>query len=315
MEICLHLGAHRTGTTSLQRYMKLNQTALSDDGVATWGPRRTRAGLMDGLLQNPDRLSARQMKLARRAMGLMRIEQKRLRQKGYGHLVISEENLIGTMNVNLSSLRLYPQAYPRLSRAAPAFKGQKLRVGLAIRSYDAHWTSQMAFRIKAGDRLPDIEALDRIATQPRRWRHVIDDIARSLPGAEIIVWPFEGWVGQPEQMLSSLLGWPISLGKVRFAEHCNPSPDVATLREILRDGGDLEAAQSLAGLSGPFQPFPDMHRAKLQNDYREDIDWLLAGADGLATYLDPTGGTSGVFDRQTGSMSDDIEERRLAGTG
>lgn len=315
MEICLHLGAHRTGTTSLQRYMHLNRHALADHGVAVWGPRRTRSGLLDGLMKNPDRLTAYDLKLARRAIGRVKLEQKRLRNKGFGTLLLSEENLIGTMNLNLSSLRLYPQTQARLERLAGAFEGARVRIGLSIRSYDSHWASQMAFRIKVGGGLPEAADLDRIATQPRRWRHVVKDVARAFPDADIMVWPFEGWVGQPEQMLARLLHWPIPLDAVRFSERCNASPDTQQLHDILCDAGDPEAAKHLEGLSGPFQPFPEMHREKLKDDYREDIDWLMAGAEGLATYLDPTGGTSGGFDRSKGSMTDDIEEIRMAGSG
>ncbi len=315
MDICLHLGAHRTGTTSLQRYLNLNRKSLSDHGVAVWGPKRTRAGLLDGVMKNPNHLTALDHKLARRSIGQVKVEQKRLRQKGYGTLVISEENLIGTMQLNLTEQRLYPQTYARLKRLAPAFEGEAVRIALSIRSYDTHWTSQMAHRIKMGAGLPDAEMLDRIATQPRRWRHVIQDIAEVFPNANLIVWPFESWVGQPEQLVSAMLGWPVPVGLVRFAERCNASTDVSTLRDILRDGGDRDAAQILAGLTGPFQPFPQLHKDKLRDDYRQDIDWLQAGADGLATYLDPTRGTSGGFDRPKGSMTNDIEESRLAGTG
>ena len=49
MEIVLHIGAHRTATTSFQAYMRGNAPGLVQGGVAFWGPLRTRNGLFSGL--------------------------------------------------------------------------------------------------------------------------------------------------------------------------------------------------------------------------------------------------------------------------
>ena len=49
MDVILHLGAHRTGSTSFQEYM----TRVQSGDVAYWGPKITRGGLLDGVHGSP----------------------------------------------------------------------------------------------------------------------------------------------------------------------------------------------------------------------------------------------------------------------
>ena len=54
MEIILHLGAHRTASTSFQYYLRKNGARLAASGIGVWGPCQTRNGLMEGVLPRPD---------------------------------------------------------------------------------------------------------------------------------------------------------------------------------------------------------------------------------------------------------------------
>ena len=49
MDILLHVGAHRTGTTSFQRYLADHADPIAAQGTCVWGPRQTRGGLFAGL--------------------------------------------------------------------------------------------------------------------------------------------------------------------------------------------------------------------------------------------------------------------------
>jgi len=168
MDICLHLGAHRTGSTSLQVFMNANRKAFLKDRTTFWGPGRTRSGLFAGLIRDPRRLTPADRALGQRSLGRIRMEMSRAALNGNDRLVISEENILGTLSQNFGQCQLYPQAADRLARFAPAFGGQGLRIGLAIRSYDTHWASALAFGAKAGRALPNPQMLDRLTTQPRR---------------------------------------------------------------------------------------------------------------------------------------------------
>lgn len=312
VEICLHLGAHRTGSTGLQVLLNSQRPALNRAGIAYWGPERTRAGLLAGLVKSPDGVSVRDERLGLRSCGRLRMEFARLEQSGRQQLIISEENLIGTMAQNLASVRLYGQVAGRLTRVAPAFEGRSLRISVAIRSYDLHWASQLAFRVKAGANLPSVGDLDRLVTQPRRWRDVIADIEATFPTASIVVWPFEGWVANPAPLIASLLGRSIALSPMAKPHKSNASASAIELAEIAAERGELDEAVRLASLGqgARYMPFDAEQAWKLQQDYRADIGWLEAGAynSPRVTYLNPTVETFGGADMTEGSHHDRQEK-------
>lgn len=265
-----------------------------------------------GLIRDPNRLMPKDIDLGRRSIGRIKIELARAENNKMERVVISEENMIGTMMNNFARARLYGQAGQRLSRFAPAFDGHKLRLGIAIRSYETYWSSAMAFRIKNGNDLPDADTLDRLTTQPRRWRHVIEDAARAFPEADISVWSFEAWSSQPDQQLRSLTGRILPSDARARKSTNNASLTAAEIGAVLRSRGQTTDADRLERQIGRFQPFSPAQVHKLRQDYANDIDWLIQGGDGLATYFDPTGDTSGGLTDARGSSYD--RQERLGRT-
>jgi hypothetical protein len=312
MDICLHLGAHRTGSTSLQVFLNANRKAFLQDRTTFWGPGRTRSGLFAGLIRDTRRLTPGDRATGQRSLGRIKMEMARAALNGNDRLIISEENILGTLSQNFGQCQLYPQAADRLARFAPAFGGQTLRIALAIRSYDTHWASALAFGAKAGRALPTPQMLDRLTTQPRRWRHVIKDIAHIFPEAQIAVWTFEAWASQQPQQVCALTNRLLPRTITKPVQVNNASPNAADIAAIAKDRGDHALAESLKSTIGRYQPFNQDQQHKLRQDYATDIDWLKAGSDGLATYYDPTGDTSGGSLDPRGSHHD--QKRRLGRT-
>lgn len=312
VEICLHLGAHRTGSTGLQVLLNSQRSALRRAGISYWGPERTRGGLLAGLVKNPMHLSVRDTRLGARSCGRLRMEFERLEHAGIQRHIVSEENLIGTMAQNLEAVRLYGQIADRLTRVAPAFDGRSLRIGLAIRAYDLHWASQLAFRVKAGAALPSVADLDRLVTQPRRWRNVITEIGNTFRDAQIVIWPFEGWIANPTPLIAALVGGPVALAPMAKPHKSNASASAVELAQIAAERGDLDSAIRLAtaGQGARYMPFDTEQVWKLQEDYRADIAWLKAGAGARVTYLNPTEDTFGGAEMTEGSHHD-REERSV----
>ncbi len=187
MDVILHIGAHRTGTTTFQTYLEDNRDHLNEIGTEFWGPNRTRSGLFSGLVKRPDKVNRDVQRRGDRANGLIRMELDRLAQVGLASLVVSEENMIGTMWDNLSTARLYGDAQARLDRFASGFGFHCKRVAISIRSYDKYWASVLAFMVQRGWKAPDDALLDRLVTQSRRWQDVIRDVAAVFPAAELVV--------------------------------------------------------------------------------------------------------------------------------
>lgn len=309
MDINLHIGAHRSATTTLQQFLERNRPTLRRSGIEVWTPERTRAGLFAGLIERPEDLTEQMKRRGVRSCGVIAIEVQVLARAGQTQLLISEENLIGSVRNNLRQARLYPAAADRLQRFAGCFGAGPRRIGLSIRSYDSFWASSIAFGLGQGLRMPLGPALDHYVTQSRRWRDLIIEVAAVFPRAEIIVWPFERLAGQPERQLALLTGnRPLILPLTGARERTNISPHCGELRQIVAARGD--AARGDAALcqtlqdsrDGRWMPFDPAQRAALRAQYDADLHWLRQGADGLARLIDPAGA---VGSDGRGSAADD----------
>jgi len=286
VDVILHLGAHRTGTTSFQQVLGHNRNALEGAGVAFWGPQRTRKGLFHGLIKPRALVDDTVVKQAARSGHVIRIEMDRLADAGAQALVVSEENMLGALGANLNQRRLYPDAGFRLGRIAAAFGGRVNRVALAIRAYEAWWPSAVSYAVPAGQPLPCGATLDHLVTQPRRWRHVVEDTARAFPGAEVVVWAFEAMVGNVQGQLSMALGAQSPVPLRRSGDWHHRSATATDLRRVLTDRGEFDAAGRVPRGNWRHQPFEPHHLDALAGQYHDDLAWLRGGADGLATYYD-----------------------------
>jgi len=285
MDVNLHVGAHRCGTTTFQTFLARNRTALADAGVVTWGPRRTRTGLFSGLVKRPAAVTAKDARLGLRSCGLIALDINELSQAGYRDLIISEENMLGTMQSNLADACLYPDVMQRLARFVNGVGENPRRIGLTIRAYDRYWASCLSQQMGRGFPVPDGDAVQRLVDQPRRWRDVLCDIAAVFPRSDILVWPFERFAGQPETQLSVLTGGlRFQPGLLGAREWLNRSMDTRALRELVTNREE-QTLMSFHG-AGRWTPFDSDQQAKLRDDYAADLDWLRAGADGVATLVE-----------------------------
>lgn len=281
MDLTLHLGAHRTANTSLQRYMRGQHDALEAAGVEVWTGTTTRDGRLAGLLGDPGNPSPRREILAQRSGNRVRVYQETLRGAGVSHLVIAEQSLLGSLRENHGLARLYPTAPRRLARVAQALPhvGQ---ITLAVRSYDTFWASCIGYMTERGAPMPDKDHLDHFVTQPRRWRHIIEETAEIFPQARVTVWCFERLANVPEVPARQITG--VGLRAVDSMIHLNKAAGPDALQARLREAG--ENPLLVRADAGVFAPFDADQRRTLRDLYAEDVAWLRAGADGLANYID-----------------------------
>lgn len=285
MDVILHVGAHRTATTSFQRYLERHKPVLRSHKIAHWGPMQTRSGLFSGLLKKPSNVGADTARRAQRSSGAIKMEIANLRRAGFGHLVVSEETMLGSMRQNLAAAALYPDALPRLLRLRAPFVANLTRIVVTIRNYGGYWSSALAYSIRGGARVPDAPTLDRLVTQPRRWRDVLHDVRIAYPKADIVVCPFESFAGHSDALLRSAVGGHvIGADFARDDKWHNHSPTCDELRQVLQQRGDDPAA--ITKYHGRWQPFGDTHRAVFDAQYAQDIAWLRSGGDGIVRYLE-----------------------------
>lgn len=278
MNITLHIGAHRSASTSFQRHLRHNTTLLARQQVEIWGPRQTRKSLFVGLF--PGVAAAKGRAGQDRAAARVQQHLRQARAKGRQAVLVSDENMIGSVRHCLRRRMLYPAIGERMARVAEAFGGQVDRVVLVIRSQDAWWSSAIAYGVGRGHPLPSGRTLAQIVATPRTWRDVITDLAHALPGTRIDVLRFEDIAGRPDVVFDIC-----APGKVARATPdiwLNPAPELEELRRLVAERGGDTAALPAAG-RGRWQPFTPEQSARLREDYADDLFWLTAGADGLAT--------------------------------
>jgi len=291
LEVILHIGAHRTGSSSLQKALQRNRQNLRKNGVAVWGPQDTRGGLFSGMLRQARPGDQARTRLIERNRGLIAIELERLKTRGIKTLLVSEENIIGSMIGNLRTGLLYPGLEARLAPFASVFRGHLCRVGLAIRPYGSYWASVLGYGLRTGRMLPDAEMLDHLAAQPRPWRRVVADVARAFPGSSVVVWEFDRLIGRPQAQYRLLTngarGWIPPM-----AEKCNASMGRAELRTLLEARCMADRAAEIAPGDGPYQPFSAHHLVLFEEQYSTDLDWLRAQGGG-GVRLDENNGPDG----------------------
>ncbi|MEM9755870.1 MAG: hypothetical protein AAF914_07755 [Pseudomonadota bacterium] len=314
VDVTLHIGAHRTGTTTFQRMLGQNGPSLRRSGLAYCGPKRTRTDLLAGTFTpGPVFLPWRQRRLTRDA-GLVARALADLGAEGGGRLVVSDASFLGSIHDCLMTGRLYPDAAARARSLAQLFGPLCRRIGLAVRSYDTYWASALAFALPRGGPLPDAAMLRALVGQDRRWRHVILDVARAFPQAEIVVWRYEAMAARPDALAAAL--FDTDMPRLHGARNWHrAAPTAAALRGHL---ADLGAAPGLIKDDcGRFAPFDAAARRALQAAYADDIAWLQAGTAAQIRYIDGTKDITVAATRRKGQGHDRDQQaeqrpRRLA---
>jgi hypothetical protein len=197
LDLALHIGAHRTGSTMVAQSLAATIVAHPDCGVALWGPRRLRdipgfqvaTQRLDEDIKPIDKTAA--IGLDQRASLIARDAAKE-RDRGIHTLILSEENFIGGMRNNFQTGVFYPDVAHRLASFDSLLPMSPLRVALGVREYGAVWTSAYHCRPQSGRAVPDI-ALTRktLIDNKRGWLEVANAVREVWPDADIMIWQQE----------------------------------------------------------------------------------------------------------------------------
>jgi hypothetical protein len=193
--------------------------------------------------------------------------------------------MIGTSSHCVRTGVLFPAVGERMARYSAAFDGRVNRILLTVRSPEIWRASAAAYAVSRGHGVPTQTKLDKIAKMWGSWRDVVIDLACTVPDAEIKVNTFEEFAGRPDAFLTQATG--TAAPRDTQAHWLNRAPDLQALRESLAQGCD--DPDQLPDNTGRWQPFSESQAAMVRETYADDLFWLAAGADGLATLTkDPT---------------------------
>ncbi|OCX66017.1 hypothetical protein BFP70_07805 [Thioclava sp. SK-1] len=256
MDVILHVGAHRTATTSLQHW--LSGHCPSD--VTFWGPSYLRAGHhWAGLIRRADLLRVQDMvvgaRSARRFARMIAVE----RARGTRSVIISEENVLGGLQHLWDAGRFYPDARARLQRLGDALGQHITVVALSIRDLHDWWCSLLGLEQLRSGITHNAQHLSQIAADPRGWQSLICDIQAAFAPRPLVVWRHENLAGAPNAQLAAMLGQ--TAPKVAMAPGTAPWFN--------------------AGQYGRYRPFSAAQAAQLIAHDHHDLAWLRSGPPGI----------------------------------
>lgn len=304
MDVILHIGAHRTATTALQHHLSVHREELSQAGIGYWGPKITRSGLFRGAIGGSMPVLPWQ---ERRFAGRCAMRAEGARQAGISKLIISDENLLGSLRGALEDTRLYGDAGRRVTAYAKGFAGHRLTIALCVRDYADWWTSALAFRLVRGGPLPRTALREHLVTQPRRWRTIVEELARLLPDANIILWTYDGLAQSPHRIVEEFtdIATPVLKSPWR-----NVRPTAEQLRQLMLDC-DVDP-DAFGWPQDQFDPFAPHEAEALRAQYAEDLNWLANGAGGFADFIDAPPAQTGERSQDGRGPINDRENRHLA---
>ncbi|WP_343116778.1 hypothetical protein [Ostreiculturibacter nitratireducens] len=290
MDLILHLGAHRTGSTALIRCLMRGERMLAAEGLSIW-PHKTQRALK-GLASTPLLYALSLMDDAGAGKRLDRIRAEVARrfasaeEAGAKRLLLSEENMLGPMRECLMEASLYPVVADRLTAYASVLPFEPRRIGLALRGYAGYWLSSYVYVLRRHP-LPRFSDLaPALAAAPRGWVDVVGDIMTVFPKAEILLWRQEDLDDDMPGIAAALLGRATTEGLHPIARRINTAGDGADCELIhrIREGEPgispealKERLEALRGTVPAAPPrFSSSESAAMEARYRDDLARIAA---------------------------------------
>ena len=270
-DVMLHLGAHRTGTTSLQ--FQLDSAALNRVGVSALTPPRSDKRIDDGLRsafadfrrlrRNPLRAYVR----LRMYRNIKRLMLARTAKK----VVVSDEMFLGPV-FGQDGKTIYPESEKWLTDCA-AFLGPSVsEIHLVVRSYADFLTSAYAMRAVYAKGVGDLRIYQKEFVRCRRgWPEVVADIRAAFPGRSIRVWAFPDNLRE-NKLFETLTG--LSEAPQR-PTHFNASVSAAGIAHALmhKHDPDYDPDEVIAKyqVGAKLRVFTDEQRAALDKKFLADL--------------------------------------------
>tara|TARA_R110002051_G_scaffold324964_1_gene424818 strand:- start:97 stop:972 length:876 start_codon:yes stop_codon:yes gene_type:complete len=269
--VALHIGAHKTATTHLQRSFVMQREALIKAGVRYYGPeslRRPQRGLGDifgldvyGKAPNPKRTPADQFEFMIKD----------------GHrLILSDENFIGVMHDKDGTMLapLYPQAKKRVAALVNAVAPHPVDMCLGIRNPASFLTSAYGQALIGGTRMPFETYLAKNPLTLVDWADLIGRL-HSIPHlGRIFVWCFEEYRWRFYKASGVMMGLDANIRIAPFHEKLHVGQSQAAVDHVLSHASDVGEARAkfpVSQANPAFAPFGENQIALAQADYDRQI--------------------------------------------
>ena len=286
----VHLGAHRTGSSSFQLFLGHNKARLEQAGYSLFYPARDGApgGYRKKIQLPPPYLGDKaQKQLFHSYIKPLRDRVSKQLRPDRPKIILSEENILGRM-IYFFSGGFYPGVEHRTRAAFKGLGHPVDTVTLVIRNYADVFAS--AYTMYAQTRLrSEFSALsDQLVNVKTGWPELIDRISAGGGFGRLIVVPYESR-GSDKNLLRLVCGEAMD-DLQAVPERQNISASTEAIAEIQRRfaagealtkarKSEIIAAHAIEKGNSKFAPFAAKDKKRLTDRYRREIDVLAKRKD------------------------------------
>ena len=218
----LHIGAHKTATSYMQKKLAQNIDLLAGRGVH-YTPLDVMRKEFTPLINETAPAESEWLTALRTTGGTM-------------NLLLSEENIMGVPGDIVREGHYYVSARQRLTRTCQMLDAEAPEIYLGLRDYAGFTVSMYSEYIRHRPFLPFSDYLDIYEKSDFSWIRVIEDVLAATPSAKLTIWDFANFRAIENDVFSAMLGFDAGI--------------LASPEGMVRESFSDAAMRAFAALSG-----------------------------------------------------------------
>lgn len=264
----LHIGAHKTATTYMQKKLAINREELAARGIH-YDPLEVLRKNFTNSLQDPPKGNPEFV------AGL----KEKIRTQD---VIVSEENMPGVPGDLVRDGVYYAHAKERLALIGRILDVKAPEIFMAIREYSSFLVSMYCEYIRHREFIRFADYFERYQKSGFSWIKVVTDISEALPDARLRLWDFGKFRTIETEVFTALLGQDPAFLKAPEGPVRESFSDAAirayealstalTHQEMKQLINPVARALPKGDLHKAFNPLAEDVAAALKQQYREDL--------------------------------------------
>ncbi len=273
MLIALHVGAHKTATTYVQKALDQSREPLRANGVGYPPLDRIRSTL------------TRRLDLA--GLGLASVTRRLLDEyRDCERIILSDENMIGGLKPSRGTKIFYGRRRARIGALVRRLKPNPVKIYFAVRSYDEFASAIYCEYIRHNPFVDARSYLSRVNLAQFSWIDVIATLVELVGAESVTIWRYEDFTSLEDDVFGALTAGRADLvGKPTGRLRESLSADaVEALHELGATHGANEIRSRVKQIASMFPKGPD--RPAFSAFAGEDADNLRVRYDDEITDIE-----------------------------
>ncbi|MFT5867665.1 MAG: hypothetical protein ACI82I_003428 [Gammaproteobacteria bacterium] len=289
--VVMHIGAHKTATTHLQRSLLAQQQALTSAGIQYYGPANLRRpGKGPGDIFGLDIYHEPSKPTRSRA------EQADFMFKDGHRLILSDENFIGALHDKQGNIisPLYPKAAKRIAALAGAVGAGPMDVCIGLRNPASFLKSAYSQALIGGKPIAFSDYLSKNPLDQIYWPGLVGRVRSAAGVGRVTVWAYEDYKWRFHKICGALMGDLVNMRILPISDYVHRGlSEAAVARVLSKSGADdprsmADEARSTYPVSDEypaFDPFSPTEKAASEAEYAAQLA-AIGKIDGV-TILGP----------------------------